>query len=137
MIEDIYSNNILIGQKYNLNDVNETIFPTPENDTFQFGVGVAKNEKILVPHMHKRVERTIDTTSEFLYVLNGEMVIDVYDEKEIFVKKVILNDNECLLQFIGGHAITLKENTKYFEIKQGPYYGRDFDKYNLKVSNEQ
>jgi mannose-6-phosphate isomerase-like protein (cupin superfamily) len=132
MIKDIYSNDILIAQKYNLNDVKNTIFPTPENVAFQFGVGATKEKKVLVPHIHKRVERTINTTSEFLYVLSGEMQIDIYDEDEKLIEKVILNDNECLLQFIGGHAITLKENTKYFEIKQGPYYSRDFDKYNLK-----
>jgi len=136
MIEEIYSNKILIAQKYNLNDVENTNFPTPSETTFQFGVGVAKEKKILAPHIHKRVERTIDTTSEFLYVLNGTMSVDIYDEKEIFIKKIILKNNECLLQFIGGHAITLEKNTKYFEIKQGPYYGRDFDKYDLKVDNE-
>jgi mannose-6-phosphate isomerase-like protein (cupin superfamily) len=136
MIEEIFSNDILIAQKYNLNDVENTIFPTPENVAFQFGVGVTKEKKVLAPHIHKRVERTIDTTSEFLYVLNGTMIIDIYDEDEKFIKNIILKDNECLLQFIGGHAITLEKNTKYFEIKQGPYYGRDFDKYDLKVNNE-
>ena len=38
----------------------------------------------------------------------------------------------ALLQFIGGHKIEIKSGTKYFEIKQGPYYGRDFDKFNVK-----
>ncbi|NQY54187.1 MAG: hypothetical protein HRT42_11520 [Campylobacteraceae bacterium] len=136
MVKNIYSKDILIAQKYNLNDINSTNFPTPENATFQFGVGVVKEEKVLVPHIHKRVERTIDTTSEFLFVLSGEMLIDIYDEDELFIEKIVLQNNECLLQFIGGHAITLKENTKYFEIKQGPYYGHDFDKYELKANIE-
>ena len=38
----------------------------------------------------------------------------------------------ALLQFIGGHKIEIAPGTKYFEIKQGPYYGRDFDKYDVK-----
>jgi mannose-6-phosphate isomerase-like protein (cupin superfamily) len=136
MIEDIFSGSILIAQKYKLSDINSTIFPTLESSSFQFGMGIASCDKTLKPHIHKRVERILDTTSEFLYVLSGEMQIDIYDEQEQFVNKIILNQNECLLQFIGGHAIYLKEGTKYFEIKQGPYYGRDFDKYELKAENE-
>lgn len=136
MIENIFSEKELIAQKYNMNDINSTIFPTPESAVLQFGVGISKEEKILNPHIHKRVQRIIDTTSEFLYVISGEMIVDIYNEKEQFLKSIVLNDNECLLQFIGGHAITLKENTKYFEIKQGPYYGRDFDKYDLGIINE-
>lgn len=132
MIEDIFSGSILIAQKYNLADIDFTIFPTPESSTFQFGVGIASDDTTLKPHIHKRVERIIDTTSEFLYVLSGEMQIDIYDEQKQFIKKIILNQNECLLQFVGGHAIFMKDGTKYFEIKQGPYYGRDFDKYDLR-----
>ena len=131
MIDSILSNNELIAQKYNLNEIESTIFPTPDISTFQFGIGISNEDKILKPHIHKRVERVINTTAEFLYVLDGEMEIDIYDENEQFIKKIILYKNECLLQFIGGHAIFLKEGTKYFEIKQGPYYGRDFDKYDL------
>ena len=101
MIKDIFFNKILIGQVYDLNLAKGVNFPTLDEQEFQFGFGVADEDKILTPHIHKRVERVIQTTSEFLYVVNGLMTI-------------------------------LKKDTKYFEIKQGPYYGRDFDKYELK-----
>lgn len=133
MFENIYSNDVLIGQKYSLDDATSTAFPTEAAAAFQFGVGVIEERKVLQPHIHKRVERTIDTTSEFLFVMSGKMHIDIYDEDENFVQKVTLSANQGLLQFIGGHAITLDAGTKYFELKQGPYFGRDFDKYDLEV----
>ncbi len=134
-IYEIYSEDILIAQKYNLSKINSNIFPTPEVASFQFGVGVSNNEKILKPHIHKRVDRTINNTAEFIFVLDGKVIVDIYDEREHFVETINICANECLLQFLGGHAILLNENTKYFEIKQGPYGGRDFDKYDLRVKN--
>ena len=64
------------------------------------------------------------------------MTIEVYSEDEAYVETVILNSNQALLQHIGGHKISLKKGTKYFEIKQGPYFGRCFDKYDIGHANE-
>jgi hypothetical protein len=131
MVKNIFYNNILIGQVYDLNLVNGVQFPTSSEQTFQFGFGVIDEDKTLVPHIHKRVERTIQTTSEFLYVVNGLMTIEIYSEDEMHVQTIYLSDNQAFLQHFGGHKITLQKGTKYFEIKQGPYYGHNFDKYEL------
>jgi len=132
MVKDLVSNDILIAQVFDLNAMNGVVFPTPVLASFQFGFGEILENKVLIPHIHKRVKREIDTTSEFLYVIYGEMIIDVLDEQERFLEKVVLKDNMALLQFVGGHRIELLSGTKYFEIKQGPYFGRNFDKYNVK-----
>jgi len=132
MVKDIIHNNILIGQVYDLNLIKGVSFPTSSEHAFQFGFGLIDEDKTLVPHIHKRVERTVQTTSEFLYVVNGLMTIEIYSEDEEHVQTISLGDNQALLQHFGGHKITLQKGTKYFEIKQGPYYGHDFDKYELK-----
>ncbi len=131
MIKELKRNGILIAQIYDMNKFEGVHFPTPETAAFQFGFGSILENKILAPHIHKRVKREIKTTSEFLYVIKGTMILDVIDEDEKFIEQVILSDNMAILQFIGGHKIEIKNGTKYFEIKQGPYYGRDYDKYNL------
>ena len=131
MVKDIIHNNILIGQVYDLNLIKGVSFPTSSEHAFQFGFGLIDEDKVLVPHIHKRVERTVQTTSEFLYVVNGLMTIEIYSEDEEHVESVTLNDNQALLQHVGGHKISFQKGTRYFEIKQGPYYGRKFDKYNI------
>lgn len=132
MNRDIFdSYNNLIAQVYSLNVVDKTVFPTPEDKTFQFGVGLIEADKIYKTHIHKRAERLIQTTSEFLFVMNGLMEVEILDEEEKVVEKVALTDNMALLQFYGGHAIEVKKGTKYFELKQGPYLGRNFDKYDV------
>ena len=108
MVNDLISKGTLIAQVYDMNAMNGINFPTPESATFQFGFGQISENKVLIPHIHKRVKREIETTSEFLYVIHGEMIIDVLDEEERFIEKVILKDNMALLQFIGGHKIEIK-----------------------------
>ena len=128
--KDIFFNENLIGQFYDLNLIKEAgFFPTLNTQEFQFGCGVADRDKVFAPHIHKRVERTVYTTTEFLYVINGLMTVEIYSEDEQYVQTIYLKDNQAFLQYFGGHRISLQQGTKYFEIKQGPYYGRDFDKY--------
>lgn len=131
MHRDIKVNGKLIAQVYDLNLSESSQFPTPDSATFQFGVGVNTEEKVFKTHIHKNAKRTIDTTSEFLFVVSGQMEVEILDENTQKVDIVILKDNMGLLQFFGGHAIKTSANTKYFEIKQGPYYGRDFDKFDV------
>jgi hypothetical protein len=131
MHKDIITGGKLIAQVYSINEATKTDFPTPAEATFQFGVGVNAEDKIYKTHIHKNAKREIETTSEFLYVVNGQMDVDVLDEDANIVEKVSLTDNMALMQFFGGHAIRTKAGTKYFELKQGPYKGRDFDKYDV------
>jgi hypothetical protein len=132
MHRDIIVNNLLLGQLYDLNNIDGVNFPSPKEMPFQFGYGKILSKKVLVPHIHKRVLREINSTSEFLFVLSGELIVDIYNENEEFVEEISITQNMGLLQFFGGHKITIKANTVYFELKQGPYFGRDFDKYEIK-----
>ena len=136
MFRDIFFQKLIIGQFYDLNSASGINFPTPIDSDFQFGYAIVDQNKTLTPHIHKRVERRINTTSEFLYVVDGEMIIEIYSEDETYIETVILKKNQALLQFIGGHKISMKKGTKYFELKQGPYFGKDFDKYELGSNDE-
>ena len=131
MHKDIFIGDKLIAQVYSLESATKTSFPTPEDVTFQFGVGVNSEDKVYKSHIHKIAKREIETTSEFLYVVDGVMEVDILDEDAKIIEKVELTNNMALLQFFGGHAIRTKAGTKYFELKQGPYFGRDFDKFDV------
>lgn len=133
MYTDIKKNDQLIGQIYNFNNIETIGFPTPLDECFQLGFGYITEDKQFVPHIHKKVRREVEKTSEFLYVISGEIIIDIYDEHEEFVSNIVLQDGMGLLQFTGGHKILMKKNTKYFELKQGPYLGRNVDKYELSL----
>ena len=135
MITELKSKNELVAHIYDLNDIKENIFPTPANKAFQFGCSFEKNDRTIKTHIHKKNKRIINSTTEFIYVIKGSMFLKIYDENEIFLKEITLNENMALLQFCGGHSILIKKNTKYFELKQGPYKGRDYDKYDLNTND--
>ena len=132
MYNEIFYNKKLVAHVYDMNKIQGVSFPTPELASFQFGFGEILNDKIIPSHIHKNAKREISNTAEFLYVVSGKMIIDILFENEKFVQQCVLNDNMALLQFCGGHKIEIKSGTKYFEIKQGPYFGREFDKYDIK-----
>lgn len=59
----------------------------------------------------------------------GKVKATIYDLDKAFLKEVIINDGGCLVLYHGGHSLTcLEENTIFYEIKTGPYYGYENDK---------
>ena len=128
MFRDIHSNKGLIAQLFDFSSDNKVNFPTPLDAPFQLGYGTCVDEYTAKPHIHKRVKREINTTCEFLYVISGKISIEIFDETSKRVEVITVSANEGFLQYFGGHKITIMAGTKYFEIKQGPYFGRDYDK---------
>jgi hypothetical protein len=133
LIEEICdAKGTVIVQIYDLNSIEETSFPTPENWSFQFGVGCAGLEdKIFKPHVHKNASRELQNTAEFIYVTEGSMEIQFLDETGKKLSRHTICKGMAFLQMEGGHAITANAGARYFELKQGPYLGRDFDKFDV------
>ena len=130
-VQNFFYKKKLIAQKFNFTDIVETTFPTPPQCEFQLGIGIINDSKIFETHIHKKVDRKIKNTSEFIYVVVGKMTIEILANDQIHVKTVKIKKNEGFLQFFGGHKIKAISQTRYFEIRQGPYFGREIDKYIL------
>ena len=126
---EIFFKKELIGIFVDMDDFEESCFPTPDDQSLQLGLWFIKDKKVYEKHIHKQLTRTIENTSEFIYVLKGKVIIKLYSSNNIFIKSIILEPNQAFLQFLGGHEIIADSNTKFFEIKQGPYMGRDADKF--------
>jgi hypothetical protein len=118
-------------QIYDLSELESTTFVTPAEFSFQVGFAVNNEEKRYEPHIHTRLERNVTGTAEFILVLSGEMVVDFIDESMNFCGDATLKANTAFLQLRGGHAIRTLPKTRFIELKQGPYMGRDVDKFNI------
>ena len=127
----------IIVQIYDINIIEATSFPTPENWSFQFGVGCAGDkDRIFKPHVHKKAVRKLQNTAEFIYVIEGFMKIMFLDQAGQNLKEYTLSQGMGFLQMEGGHAITANAGAKYFELKQGPYLGRNFDKFDVTLEDK-
>lgn len=81
------------------------------------------------PHKHawKDGEKTI--TQEAWIVIQGKLKGTYYDINGEKLLEEILNPGDCSITFQGGHSLTvIEENTIFYEIKTGPYKGKEYDK---------
>ncbi len=104
-------------------------FFSPWDFSQQFGVLIHKKGKTVKRHRHKLVRRKILRTAEALIVLVGKMKVDVYNNKAMRLKTVVLNSGDAILLARGGHGVEILEDSKIIEIKQGPYAGYDDKKF--------
>ena len=80
-------------------------------------------------HLHKEMARTSFTSAaqEMWLVIKGRFEVELYDlDGDTLLAKVIMVPCHVCFSFRGYHSIkALEENSRFFEIKSGPYVGRD------------
>ena len=103
-------------------EIKDQKFFATDNDTelqlasFQ----LAEGEEI-TRHHHPKQERSISLTSEVLIVTEGKIEVEVYDTNLELNSTHEIKNNEIIALFNGGHRIKMLENSKFIEVKQGPY----------------
>ena len=123
-IEHIFEADNLIAIIIRSNYKKEGIeFFTPPNFSQQLGyMNRPKGHKIK-PHIHNKVERTINLTQEVLYIKTGLVRIDFYNENKNYMKSKILKSGDVILLSMGGHGFEMIEDSEIIEVKQGPFAG--------------
>jgi hypothetical protein len=127
-VRDITAGNALVAQIFDLDAPGPVIFPTPDEVEMQCGFGEVAEDKHIKPHVHNIVERQTRNTSEFIYVIVGQMDLVFLDPQGQPISEAAITAGQGFLQYIGGHKITITAGTRYFELKQGPYFGHVKDK---------
>ena len=96
-------------------------FETKNDQEFQLAsFGLDSGTKI-EKHYHPNQKREIVSTSEVLVLIEGSMLVDIYDTELNFVTNVELFSGDTIALLDGGHGITFLENSKFIEVKQGPF----------------
>lgn len=91
-------------------------------------------EGYVVPaHTHKPVRRDIHQTQETLIVRSGRVRLDLYDTDGEPLGSRTLSAGDVVILLRGGHGLTCETEAEFWEVKVGPYLGRDRDKANLPV----
>ena len=122
-VERIYQKDKLIAIVFRKNlKVKELEFFTDESSPFQVGAHNRKKGAKLKPHVH-HIEKplTIDVIQEWLFVTKGKIKVTLYDKNGGVINKKSLKDGDSILLMEGGHGVDFLEDSKIFEIKQGPF----------------
>jgi hypothetical protein len=104
-------------------------FLTDDDKYLQVGTWYYPKGKKLDRHHHNIVERTSNITQECVVVMEGAMIVGVYDKYKKFVTSFKMSKGDFAVFFDGGHEYEIIENeTRVLETKNGPFAGVDLDK---------
>ena len=96
-------------------------FITSNDAEFQLASFNLSDDTIVERHYHPKQERKIKYTNEVLIVLDGELEVDIYDNEKNHIQTVNLKSLDTIALIDGGHGISFNSQTKFIEVKQGPY----------------
>lgn len=102
-------------------------FFTPDELSQQLAYMNHPAGKVIAPHVHNPVTRSVAYTQEVLLIRRGRMRVDFYDNKQTYLHSRILAAGDVILLATGGHGFEVLDEVEMFEVKQGPYAG-DQDK---------
>lgn len=124
---------LLISSFIQLEDINEYRTDIcPDSEFIQVSARSIRNETHVKAHKHNPISRHTTITQEAWIVYKGKIKAIIFDIDNTILEELILSDGSCIVLFNGGHSLTsLEENTIFFEIKTGPYYGYENDKENI------
>jgi len=117
---------IIIRNDVKVNGTNN--FLSEKNYPLQIAVHKCEKGHIFKPHKHRAFERMIKITQEVLFIKNGKILVDFYNEKSEKIAERILNGGDVVFFIGGGHGIKVLEESEIFEVKQGPYINKETDK---------
>lgn len=101
---------------------------SPVHEILQVSAMTFHQGKIIAPHKHKIHERKTSITQESIIILEGSIEATYYDENGKLLETLTLLPGMLSVTFGGGHSFkVLNNNTKIYEIKNGPYIGKEFD----------
>jgi len=104
-------------------------FITSSKDYLQVGFWGYHKNKRLASHIHLIAQREIMRTQELLFIKEGRIKVDIYNEEKEFFKSIELREGDTIVLFSGGHGYEILEDcTKVLEVKNGPYVGEDRDR---------
>jgi hypothetical protein len=83
--------------------------------------------KVIDPHVHNPVDRSVQFTQEVLFIKRGRLRVDFYDNGQKYLESRVLEAGDVILLATGGHGFEVLEELEMVEVKQGPYAG-DQDK---------
>ncbi|QQR96702.1 MAG: hypothetical protein IPK18_07170 [Sphingobacteriales bacterium] len=126
MLQKIIHNNTQLAIIIKSNYHNESIeFFTNDNDSQQLGYMNRPKDYVIPPHRHNIVSREVHLTQEVLFIKNGKVRIDFYDNEQNYVISTILDKGDVILLADGGHGFKMIEQSEIIEVKQGPYCGEN------------
>ena len=124
MIHDDVLLAIIMRNDHHEDDVT---FITPAEAAIQLGYMNHPAGHRIKPHYHPECEKIITRTQEVIYIKQGRVRVDFFNDKGDFLENTELYSGDWIILLSGGHGFEMIDPTIMIEVKTGPYSG-DRDK---------
>lgn len=105
---------------------------SPEKEFLQVSGRKANKDLKVKAHKHLSIDRDSNITQEAWIVVDGSLRGVFYDIDNNILYDTILERGDCVVLYSGGHSLEiLEDDTLFYEIKTGPYFGLEADKENI------
>lgn len=124
-------NGVLIAAGGNVNDIEKGLyFYGDGSEMLQWGTMLYNKDKVLQSHVHKVLSRQAKhPTQEFLYIMEGSLEATLYTREKEIIEVRTLNAGDFICLYDGGHGFkVLTDDTKFIEVKHGPFISVEKDK---------
>jgi hypothetical protein len=113
--------------------VGKTMFFSPAESSFQFGLLAHEAGFVEEPHYHRPFSRTIDDLQQMFVVQRGVVAVELFADDGTRLREVILRAGDAIVLIHGVHGVRVLEDMQCISVKQGPFLGPDYDKVIVKV----
>ncbi len=113
---------LIISQSFNEPGIH---FFTPHEFSQQLAYMRHPSGKMISPHVHQPALREVKYTQEVLFIRQGKLRVDFYDNQQNYLESHVLSTGDVILLITGGHGFEVLEEVEMVEVKQGPYLGAD------------
>src|SRR6516165_5992646 len=79
-------------------------FFTPDDFSQQLAFMRHAKGKVIAPHVHNPVERSVTYTQEVLFIRSGRLRVDFYSHDQAYLESHILEAGDVILLATGGHG---------------------------------
>lgn len=119
--------NILFAEIYDFGRIAEkkTTFFSDKESPLQFGILAYDEGHKIQRHKHKKLQRLNTEFSEATFVLEGEEIVNIYDEEDVFIGSHQISKNHLLVVYRGYHSMEVLTNFRALEFKLGPFIAND------------
>lgn len=107
-------------------------FLTSPNSPLQAAVLCRPAGYAVPPHAHHNVNRSFTApTQEVLVVRRGSVLLTVFTTAGVYAGSFVLGPGDFVVLLAGGHSLEWNVEGEVIEVKQGPYLGKDTDKFSI------
>ena len=99
-----------------------------ETEIIQVSARLLKKDTHVKAHKHFPIKKETIGTQEAWIVIDGKISAKVYDIDDSLLEEIQINSGGLIAFYRGGHELLVLDETIFYEIKTGPYYGYENDK---------